>query len=580
MNIYMVTILLSLLAYVAVGNYVGRRVKHLEDYFVAGRQAPTLLIVGTLVASFLSTNTFMGQAGLIYAFNGGIVLIPSLLVTGYLYGALYFGRYLRRSNALTVAEYFANRFDSKRVQIIAGITVIVGISFYLIAVTQGVGLILSNLTTLSYLQAMIVAWVCYTSFTLYAGSRGVVITDTMMFVFFTIISVIAMFTIFDHHGGWVTAMKDLVHLESKPGLMSWHGVVGPGRRWETPAEFMIWYGIIMVAWSFVTAISPWQSSRYLMAKNEHVVMRSACVAAIFVTLIPAMVQAAGATINLSNDAIDPPDEVLVWAALNILSPLVGALLLAGLVAAALSSASTFLSLIGFNLSNDIIHRQYSKEGAKLKFSRIMMLVAGIAILAACLWIPQNILWLTYFAGTLYASAWGPVSLMSIWSDRITESAAFWGITTGFLGNAVPKLLETYGLIDLPVYLDPILLGAAISLIAVLMVSSRTTVTEKELSYRLALLKTPKEELNTIEAKKTLCYVWGIIAFAITMTVIMLVYWVLPYQKALAEEGQPFAFDWFTGETFMAFGWSLALIPMGYLLYRGVRKDYMSSQKSG
>ena len=63
MNIYTVTIFISILVYVAVGNYAGRRVKNLEDYFVVGRQAPTLLIVGTLVASFLSTNTFLGDAG-------------------------------------------------------------------------------------------------------------------------------------------------------------------------------------------------------------------------------------------------------------------------------------------------------------------------------------------------------------------------------------------------------------------------------------------------------------------------------------------------------------------------------------
>ena len=129
MNIYTTTIFLSIIAYVIVGNYVGRKVKGLEDYFVVGRQAPVLLISGTLVASFLSTNTYMGWAGLMYDYNIGLLLLPSLLLTGYIYGSLYFGRYLRRSRCLTVAEYFAKRFDSRRLQVIAGITVIIGISF-------------------------------------------------------------------------------------------------------------------------------------------------------------------------------------------------------------------------------------------------------------------------------------------------------------------------------------------------------------------------------------------------------------------------------------------------------------------
>ena len=48
MDIYSISVLVSLLVYLFVGNYAGRKVKRLEDYFVVGRQAPTLLIVGTV----------------------------------------------------------------------------------------------------------------------------------------------------------------------------------------------------------------------------------------------------------------------------------------------------------------------------------------------------------------------------------------------------------------------------------------------------------------------------------------------------------------------------------------------------
>jgi Na+/proline symporter len=57
---------LSVLLFVFIGSYSGRRVKQLDDYFVAGRQAPTLLIVGTLVASVFSTSIFLGEAGFTY----------------------------------------------------------------------------------------------------------------------------------------------------------------------------------------------------------------------------------------------------------------------------------------------------------------------------------------------------------------------------------------------------------------------------------------------------------------------------------------------------------------------------------
>ena len=43
MDIYSGAIAIGLIVYIAVGNYAGRRVKKLDDYFVAGRRAPTMI---------------------------------------------------------------------------------------------------------------------------------------------------------------------------------------------------------------------------------------------------------------------------------------------------------------------------------------------------------------------------------------------------------------------------------------------------------------------------------------------------------------------------------------------------------
>jgi len=62
LDIYTATIAVSILVYIIVGNYAGRGVKGLDDYYVAGRRAPTLLIPGTLVASVMSSTMFPGEA--------------------------------------------------------------------------------------------------------------------------------------------------------------------------------------------------------------------------------------------------------------------------------------------------------------------------------------------------------------------------------------------------------------------------------------------------------------------------------------------------------------------------------------
>jgi len=157
-NLFAAGMLVSILVYLAVGNYAGRKVRKLEDYFVAGRQAPTLLIVGTLVASLMSTNAFMGESGLSYSgYPAVIIILTAINCVGYVAGGLFFGRFLRRSRALTLAEYFGHRFDSRRVQQVAGITIVLGCTAYLVMVTQGTATIVHEVTGMPFRSTLVVA---------------------------------------------------------------------------------------------------------------------------------------------------------------------------------------------------------------------------------------------------------------------------------------------------------------------------------------------------------------------------------------------------------------------------------------
>ena len=240
MTVFTVTIALFVIAFVVIGNIAGRKVRNIDDYFVAGRRAPTFLIVGTLVASLMSTTVFMGEAGFTYAGQlGPYLLLPALTVTGYLYGALFFGTFLRRSRATTVAAFFGERFASPSVQKVAGWTVIFGLGGYLLVVTQGAALLLSDLTGISYLSAIAIAWFSYSAFTLYAGSKGVILTDTLMFLLFTGASLFVVVHIVDGFGGLSQTIQDLTQQNVKPNLTSWHGVIGDGTSWPTPLDFLI-----------------------------------------------------------------------------------------------------------------------------------------------------------------------------------------------------------------------------------------------------------------------------------------------------------------------------------------------------
>ncbi len=580
MDIYTTAIAISIVIYIAIGNYAGRGIKRLDDYYVAGRRAPTLLIVGTLVASMMSSTMFLGEAGFAYAGQAGMYLFgPQIHAIGYVLGAIFFGRYLRRSRAPTVADFFGSRFNSSRVQALAGITIILALGGYLLAVTQGAAILLSQLTDLGYVQGLIIAWLSYTTFTMYSGSRGVILTDTIMFLLFTVASVCAAVYLLAHFGGLPSVIESLVAIEEKADLVAWHGIIGDGTQWPTETDFLIWILVIWFSWAVVFAVSPWQSSRHLMAKNEHVVLRAACIACFAAAVLSVIVYGIGTIANLGNPNIDPPEGATIWVALNLLPDLLGALMLAGIMAAVLSSASTFLSLVGFSASNDIGIYKGRDEQKTLRFSRLMMLVIGTLALVAAFIFPPSIFWLTTFIATVFASSWGPVAIMSIWSKRITASAAFWGMLSGLMFNVVPKFFEFIGVIVFPSYLNPVIIGGAVSIAVIIFVSRRTVVTKEEAASLARLHETPADEISAKKTRITLLTPALLVVNGLVMPYLLITYYVRPYQLATGTLSADGSLDWFAGETLVAISWAVVYITLGVFAMKFIRNAYSPTRQA-
>ena len=571
MSLFTVTIAISVLVFIAVGNYAGRKVKNLDDYFVAGRQAPTLLIVGTLVASLMSTTVFMGEAGFTYDGQlGPYLLLPGITVTGYIYGALFFGTYLRRSETTTVAAFFGERFADPGVQRIAGLTVIIGLGGYLLVVTQGAALLIAELTDISYIAAVVIAWLSYSIFTLYAGSRGVILSDTLMFLLFTGATLFFAGYLLDEFGGIQQAIEDLTRQEEKPGLTSWHGIIGEGTSWPTPIDFLIWFVVIDLSWSLVYAVSPWQSSRHLMAKSEHVVLRASIYTCIVVIFLQILIYGIGGFINLANPNIDPVETVLIWAATHLVPTFLGALLVAGIVAAALSSASTFLSLVGFSVSRDLMpDRQLTSLGV----TRMAMGAVSVVVLVFSMLIPPNVFWITIFIGTVFASSWGPVGLLSIWNKSITARGARWGMLSGLAGNIIPAGLNYLGLISLPSYFEPALLGIVAALVGVWAGSRGQSPSATEVAYRTELHKTPAADLSAQETRITLIAPILLVSYGLAMPWLLLHYYVRPYQTAAGFLHSGGALNWERLEPWFALGPAVLHIPLGILAWQVIRHRY-------
>lgn len=528
MNIYLIGMCVAMLLYVLIGAVISRRIKDANDFYVAGRRAPLILISGSVIASYVSTGLFIGDAGEAYSgIYAMIVMTTTMQVAGYLLGSVFFGRYLRRSKALTIPEFFGIRFCSKKLQVLASVCGILMMTVYLLSVVQGIGTLMTTVTGVDYNLCITIAMISLTILTVMSGSSGVLITDTIMASVFTVALVVAVVVISGQTGGWFTAVKAIAADPGTRDLFSWHG--RSSYLYPSGIENIIWALNTGFVWMGVCMVGPWQSSRYLMAKNEHTVVRSALVSAAGVFALEFFTLTTSVFIHLLNPELEQPTQAMLWAALNILPLALGVVVLTGVLSAGISSATTFLSLIGASFANDILS---SKKEHSVRTGRVVMVIVSVVVLALAITNPPSIYWIMLLGGAVVTSTYLPVAVASTFSKRVTKAGAFWGMLTGLLVCFGMKLYSAIFTVTMPAYLDPSVVGMLGNILVMVIVSAFTQVSDEEAAVRKALLVAPAEEKNPVQVKRTLTWAKCICVFGVLVTVVLLALWVIPYHQGL------------------------------------------------
>lgn len=219
--------------------------------------------------------------------------------------------------------------------------------------------------------------------------------------------------------------------------------------------------------------------------------------------------------------------------MNVLPPAIGVVMLIGISAAGISSASTFLSLIGFTAANDLMPRSYEgDEKKKLSISRAAMLAASIVILALAYFNPPQIFIIMYFGGTVIASSWSIVAFGSVWSRRMSKTGAYLGMLMGFAGCAAAKIAYSAAGIVPPIYLDPFFIGIALSAIGAIAGSALAPAGTDEAAERAALFIAPQGARDAEEGTRD-HRLWRVyLAFAIFVGLFFVFMYALPYVRAL------------------------------------------------
>lgn len=522
MNIYLIGIFISFVVYLIVSVLIGRKVKTANDFYVAGRRAPLVLIVGSMIASYVSTGLFLGDAAEFY--NGifsPMIILAFMQVVGYIYGAIFFGRYLRRSEVYTIPQFFGKRFCSEAVRKLSTITSIIMMIVYLLSVMQGIGTLMNVITGVDYKLCIFISLIVFVFITMFSGAKGVLITDTIMFSLFTGALVLASFIIIKNAGGWYNVVDSVTQLANKPGIMDWGG--NTNYLYSSKIMNVVWGLIYGIVWMSVCMAGPWQSSRYMMAKNEHTIVRSSLYIAFGVFVLELLTGLASVSMNVYTSTYPDPSKILIYASMEVLPTIVGVILLTGVLAAGISSATTFLSLIGSSIANDI----YRGKKNTIGISRISMFFVSMIVMVLAMTNPPQIRVILYFGGTIVAASWMPACFASILSKRVTKTGIFCGMLFGFVGCFIMKLVPDALGWSLPVYLDPTVVGIVLNVFSMFIGSLLTKVTPEEVEARNKLFIVPESEKNPHDIKITKRYIKGTILLGVIITITLIFVWVIP-----------------------------------------------------
>ena len=139
-------IALVVLLTLGIGAYGLRLARTTSDFMVASRGVSPLWNASAIGGEYLSAASFLGIAGLVYAYGADMLWYPVGFVAGYLVLLLLVAAPLRRSGAYTVPDFAEARLGSTVVRRLASVLVVAIGWLYLVPQLQGAGLTLRATT--------------------------------------------------------------------------------------------------------------------------------------------------------------------------------------------------------------------------------------------------------------------------------------------------------------------------------------------------------------------------------------------------------------------------------------------------
>ncbi|WP_459614940.1 sodium:solute symporter family transporter [Bordetella sp. 2513F-2] len=428
-----------------IGFAATRRRASSDDLFLAGRSLGPLAVGFSLFASNISSDTLVGLPGAAYRHGISAANYEWMAGVVLVFTAIFVLPVLMRTRVATMPELMERRFDGRLRKYLSVITLFLSIVLDTAGTLYAGGLVVS-----AFLPGFTLAEVCaiialFTAlYTASGGLRAVVYTDVMQALVLlggaACLSVIV-FGKFDYSWAQVTAQVDpdrlsLIRPLDDPGV-PWLGLLT---------------GLPIVGFYYWT-MNQYVVQRVLGARDVTAASRAAIIAAMLKLLPIFLMTLPGAMATVLLPGLEHPDQVFP-AMVSTFAPVgVRGLILAGLMAALMSTVSATLNSAATLITLDFVQpwRPAMSPRALAWTGRAATLLIAVA---AAAWAPmiQHFSGLWGYLQQVFAFVASPLVatfLMGLWVARLGPGAALRGLACGHALSAVAFVLYESG--ALPVH---------------------------------------------------------------------------------------------------------------------------------
>lgn len=157
------------------------RVRDTKGFYVAGQGVPAIANGAATAADWMSAASFISMAGLISAmgYDGTIYLMG--WTGGYVLLTLLLAPYLRKFGKYTVPDFVGDRYYSQTARTVAAIAAIFVSFTYVAGQMRGVGIVFSRFLGLSITGGVIVGMVIVAFFAVLGGMKGITWTQVAQY---------------------------------------------------------------------------------------------------------------------------------------------------------------------------------------------------------------------------------------------------------------------------------------------------------------------------------------------------------------------------------------------------------------